>query len=157
MPGSIQSMAGVPHPSGCPAALKCVGIRAGSGFGPAMAYAVTPHTISRRSRASGSRSLRVIGPSPEARPLDGLAKILPGHLYRDAHLRKPGKHAVADTVAQGGFAAGAFGIGEASRGSRQIRIVGGNDGRLLVVVAGIQDQSYRIPYPFVGLLRAEII
>ena len=40
---------------------------------------------------------------------------------------------------------------------RQVFVVGGDDGCLFVVVAGIQDQGHRIPYPLVGLLRAQIV
>ncbi len=39
----------------------------------------------------------------------------------------------------------------------QVGIVGGDDGGLLVVVAGVEDEGDGVPDPLVGLLRAEVV
>ncbi len=90
-------------------------------------------------------------------PTSGLAKILARHLHADAHLGEAGAHAVADAVAEGLLAGGALGIGFRSAAGRQIGIIGGDDGGLLVVVARVEDEGDGIPDPLIGLLRAQVV
>jgi len=52
---------------------------------------------------------------------------------------------------------GALHIRLGAAAGSQIGIVGGDNGRLLVVVAGIQDEGNGVPYPLIWLLRAEVI
>ena len=86
-----------------------------------------------------------------------MAKIFAAHIDLHTHLGQARPHAVADAVAEGLFAGGAFDVGLRSAAGGQVGIVGGDDGRLLVVVAGVENEGDGIPDPLVGLLRAEIV
>ena len=48
-----------------------------------------------------------------------------------------------------------IGIGDAA--GRLVSVVGGDDGGLAVVVAGVEDEGDRVPDPLVGLLRAQVV
>ena len=93
----------------------------------------------------------------EAGAFHRLAKVFASHLNTHTHFSQTGAHAIADAVAEGRLARGAFGIGEASAPRLQIGVVGRNDGGELVVIAGVEDKGDRIPDPLVGLLRTQVV
>jgi hypothetical protein len=84
----------------------------------------------------------------------GSPEVYAGHFHAEAHLRQTGKHTVADAVSESGLASCAFGVGLGAAACREIGIIGGDNGGLLIVVAGVEYECDGIPYPFVGLLRA---
>src|SRR4029079_15950992 len=92
--------------------------------------------------------------SSEAGALDCLAEVFAGHLNFYAHFGKTGAHAVAEAIAQSLLARGAFDAAERSAACGQVGIVGGDNGGLLVVVAGVEDERNGVPDPLVRLLRA---
>src|SRR5579875_1817094 len=171
MMGRTSSIQGGPQATGRPAASKRVGMRPTTPCGPCKAANVTQAIAARANRLTNSRALRIGGlplfggyPSEMGNPksakagaLYALAKVFAFHLDTYAHFGQPGAHAVADAVAEGGLAGGAFGIGQVAAPGRQIGIIGGDDGGETVVVAGVEDERDGVPDPLVGLLRAQIV
>src|ERR1019366_7861655 len=87
----------------------------------------------------------------------GLGEVFAGIFSLVDIFGDAGEHSVADAVAERGLAGGALGIGFGAVAGWKVLIIGGNDGGLLVVVAGVQDEGDRVPDPLVGFLGAEVV
>src|SRR4051794_2196845 len=94
---------------------------------------------------------RLVAYPMSVRSPDALAKIAAVHLDLATHLVQARAHALPDAVAKGLVTSSSGCKAAALRSTarrRQIGKIGSNDGRPLIVVAGIQDVAHCLPNPF---------
>src|SRR5258708_10549159 len=124
---------------------------------PISVWLITPETYI----AITLLAQRLDSSSSEAGASEGLPTIRAFDLYDAAHVVQPGTHALTNAVAQGFRAGGALSAGKLRAAirvfGRIIWIVGRNNRGAIVVVAGVQNQTHRVPNPFCGLDRPEFV
>src|SRR5581483_10707757 len=109
----------------------------------------------RRTMVAGVQTATGNPKSAEAGAADRLAEILAFHSDDPAHFVQARPHALANAVPQALYPGGATRASQRPR--RGIGEVRGDDRGAVVVIAGIENQTDRVPHPLRGFDRAEFV